>query len=259
MANTATSRRGEFPRLRQARRGLRRDRHALRGPRRRSSPTSSGPIRDAGPRVRRRASDARGEHLPDDPRRAGCPGDGGVRGLRYSSAVERPRRRSSRFRWGRLDARREVTIMGEAWHQRSRSASRSSKRRPALRTGRKARAVDPSSKTSRGRADTDRRACFARPWLQHRHADGRADRRRSGSPRVTLTVDGALHPIDQVTKQLHKLINVFEDPRTSSRRTPWRAELALFQGVRGRRPARRADADRRDLPRQGRRRDESER
>src|ERR1700730_9986973 len=25
--------------------------------------------------------------------------------------------------------------------------------------------------------------------------------------RVTLTVDGALHPIDQVTKQLHKLIN----------------------------------------------------
>ena len=26
--------------------------------------------------------------------------------------------------------------------------------------------------------------------------------------RVTLTVDGAVHPIDQVTKQLHKLINV---------------------------------------------------
>ena len=26
--------------------------------------------------------------------------------------------------------------------------------------------------------------------------------------RVTLTVDGALHPIDQVTKQLHKLVNV---------------------------------------------------
>src|ERR1700733_13914025 len=28
--------------------------------------------------------------------------------------------------------------------------------------------------------------------------------------RVTLTVDGALHPIDQVTKQLHKLINVLK-------------------------------------------------
>src|SRR5438046_3354266 len=28
--------------------------------------------------------------------------------------------------------------------------------------------------------------------------------------RVTLTVDGALHPIDQVTKQLHKLVNVLK-------------------------------------------------
>src|ERR1700751_5219457 len=26
--------------------------------------------------------------------------------------------------------------------------------------------------------------------------------------RITLTLDGALHPIDQVTKQLHKLVNV---------------------------------------------------
>ena len=26
--------------------------------------------------------------------------------------------------------------------------------------------------------------------------------------RVTLTLDGAVHPIDQVTKQLHKLVNV---------------------------------------------------
>src|SRR4051795_2843015 len=28
--------------------------------------------------------------------------------------------------------------------------------------------------------------------------------------RITLTVDGAAHPIDQVTKQLHKLINVLK-------------------------------------------------
>ncbi len=39
--------------------------------------------------------------------------------------------------------------------------------------------------------------------------------------RVTLTVDGALHPIDQVTKQLHKLINVLRSatwsPATRSR------------------------------------------
>src|SRR5436309_13590512 len=28
--------------------------------------------------------------------------------------------------------------------------------------------------------------------------------------RITLTLDGALHPIDQVTKQLHKLVNVIK-------------------------------------------------
>src|SRR2546430_5326497 len=28
--------------------------------------------------------------------------------------------------------------------------------------------------------------------------------------RITMTVDGAKHPIDQVTKQLHKLINVLK-------------------------------------------------
>src|SRR3978361_1738473 len=28
--------------------------------------------------------------------------------------------------------------------------------------------------------------------------------------RMTLTLDGALHPIDQVTKQLHKLVNVLK-------------------------------------------------
>ncbi len=46
--------------------------------------------------------------------------------------------------------------------------------------------------------------------------------------RVTLTVDGALHPIDQVTKQLHKLINVIKirdlDPTDTVAR-----ELALFK------------------------------
>jgi acetolactate synthase-1/3 small subunit len=46
--------------------------------------------------------------------------------------------------------------------------------------------------------------------------------------RVTLTVDGAVHPIDQVTKQLHKLINVIKirdlEPATTVQR-----ELALFK------------------------------
>ena len=46
--------------------------------------------------------------------------------------------------------------------------------------------------------------------------------------RITLTVDGALHPIDQVTKQLHKLVNVIKirdlEPGDSLAR-----ELALFK------------------------------
>jgi acetolactate synthase I/III small subunit len=46
--------------------------------------------------------------------------------------------------------------------------------------------------------------------------------------RMTLTLDGAVHPIDQVTKQLHKLVNVLkirdlEPGETLSR------ELALFK------------------------------
>jgi acetolactate synthase I/III small subunit len=46
--------------------------------------------------------------------------------------------------------------------------------------------------------------------------------------RVTLTVDGAKHPIDQVTKQLHKLVNVIKirdmDPEQTIAR-----ELAMFK------------------------------
>jgi acetolactate synthase I/III small subunit len=46
--------------------------------------------------------------------------------------------------------------------------------------------------------------------------------------RVTLTVDGALHPIDQVTKQLHKLINVLKIRDLEPNDTVAR-ELALFK------------------------------
>ncbi len=46
--------------------------------------------------------------------------------------------------------------------------------------------------------------------------------------RITLTVDGAVHPIDQVTKQLHKLVNVIKirdmDPDATVSR-----EMALFR------------------------------
>ncbi|HST55348.1 MAG TPA: acetolactate synthase small subunit [Solirubrobacteraceae bacterium] len=46
--------------------------------------------------------------------------------------------------------------------------------------------------------------------------------------RVTLTVDGAVHPIDQVTKQLHKLINVLKIRDLEPTDTVAR-ELALFK------------------------------
>ena len=46
--------------------------------------------------------------------------------------------------------------------------------------------------------------------------------------RVTLTVDGALHPIDQVTKQLHKLVNVLNIRDLEPNETVAR-ELALFK------------------------------
>lgn len=46
--------------------------------------------------------------------------------------------------------------------------------------------------------------------------------------RVTLTVDGALHPIDQVTKQLHKLINVLKIRDLEPSDTVSR-ELAMFK------------------------------
>ena len=50
----------------------------------------------------------------------------------------------------------------------------------------------------------------------------------SSISRITLTVDGAAHPIDQVTKQLHKLVNVIKirdlEPDEAVAR-----ELALFK------------------------------
>ena len=46
--------------------------------------------------------------------------------------------------------------------------------------------------------------------------------------RMTLTVDGAMHPIDQVTKQLHKLINVLKIKDLEPADTVAR-ELALFK------------------------------
>jgi acetolactate synthase I/III small subunit len=46
--------------------------------------------------------------------------------------------------------------------------------------------------------------------------------------RITLTLDGAKHPIDQVTKQLHKLVNVLKIRDLEPEDTLAR-ELALFK------------------------------
>jgi len=46
--------------------------------------------------------------------------------------------------------------------------------------------------------------------------------------RITLTLDGAVHPIDQVTKQLHKLVNVLKIRDLEPDETLAR-ELALFK------------------------------
>lgn len=46
--------------------------------------------------------------------------------------------------------------------------------------------------------------------------------------RITLTVDGAVHPIDQVTKQLHKLVNVIKIRDMEPERTIVR-EMAVFK------------------------------
>src|SRR4029450_5272659 len=45
---------------------------------------------------------------------------------------------------------------------------------------------------------------------------------------ITLTLDGAMHPIDQVTKQLHKLVNVIKIRDLEPSETVAR-ELALFK------------------------------
>src|SRR5919198_1144348 len=46
--------------------------------------------------------------------------------------------------------------------------------------------------------------------------------------RITLTLDGAAHPIDQVTKQLHKLVNVIKIRDLEPKDTIAR-EMALFK------------------------------
>ena len=69
--------------------------------------------------------------------------------------------------------------------------------------------------------------------------------------RMTITLDGAVHPIDQVTKQLHKLVNVLKIRDLEPEETLAR-ELALFKVSADGAGRDRGDADLRDLPGQDR-------
>ncbi len=147
------------------------------------------------PRARRRARHARGEHLPDDPCRAGRTRDGGV-----SAPMGEP-------------GTKEPLSLEEL------EASTN------MRTGRKhvlSILVENKSGVLTRIAGLFARRGFNIDTLTVGPTE---DEQVS---RVTLTVDGALHPIDQVTKQLHKLINVLKIRDLEPADTVAR-ELALFK------------------------------
>ncbi len=184
-------RHGQLPRLRQARRGVRRDRHALRG---QAHARRGHEARDRhrGPRARGRARHARGEHLPDDPRG--------------------PRRA------------RDGRLMGEPGTKETLSLEEL-EAAANLRTGRKhtlSILVENKSGVLTRIAGLFARRGFNIDTLTVGPTE---DEQIS---RVTLTVDGALHPIDQVTKQLHKLVNVLKIRDLEPGDTVAR-ELALFK------------------------------
>ena len=176
--------------------------------------------RPTGPVRRRRARHARGEHVPDDPRRPGRAGHGGL------SAMGEPGTKE-------LLSLEELEAAGEPAH------------------GAQAHPVDPRGEQA-GRADAHRRPVrAARRSTSTRSPSARPT--TSTISRITLTLDGALHPIDQVTKQLHKLVNVLKIRDLEPEETVAR-ELALFKVAAD--GAQRAEVMQivRDLPRQGRRR-----
>ena len=115
--------------------------------------------------------------------------------------------------------------MGEPGDQGAAQPRRSSRRPTSLRTGRKhvlSILVENKSGVLTRIAGLFARRGFNIDTLTVGPTD---DEQIS---RVTLTVDGALHPIDQVTKQLHKLINVLKIRDLEPADTVAR-ELALFK------------------------------
>src|SRR5437588_8926245 len=180
-------------RLRQARRGLRSHRHAARGQghaRRRDE----GGARHRRPGASRCPCHARGEHVSDDP----C----GSAGEEYG----------------------RVSVVGEPGTKEVLSLDEL-EAAGGLRTGRKH--ILSILVENKPGVLTRIAGLFARRGFNiDTLAVGPTDDETFS--RITLTLDGALHPIDQVTKQLHKLVNVLKIRDLEPEETLAR-ELALFK------------------------------
>ena len=127
----------------------------------------------------------------------------------------------------RAPAPPRATWWASAWAARDQGAAQPRGARgggePAHRT--QAHPLDPGGEQAR-RPDADRGLFARRGFNIDTLAVGPTD--DESLSRITLTVDGAMHPIDQVTKQLHKLVNVLKirdlEPDEAVAR-----EMALFK------------------------------
>ena len=180
---------GAEPRLGEARRGVRRHGHARRGKAELEEMMRKALETDGPVLVDVRVTPG-GELLPDDPRRRRGPGHGGLM---------------------------------EAGNARARQARGPAGRRRADRP--QARALDPGREQPGVLARIA--GLFARRGFNiDTLAVGPTD--DPSISRITLTLDGAVHPIDQVTKQLHKLVNVLKIRDMEPEETIAR-EMALFK------------------------------
>ena len=180
---------GAEPRLGEAGRGLRRDRPALRGLwRARADDGDGAGNRRAGPA--RRARLAGGELLPDDPGRGRGKGHGGLMEAGTPELVKLEDLRVP----GQLSGRKHILsiLVENKPGVLARIAGLFSRRGFNIDT----LAVGPTDDPS--------------------------------ISRITLTLDGAVHPIDQVTKQLHKLVNVLKIRDMEPEETVAR-EMAMFK------------------------------
>ena len=186
---------GRQPRLGEAGRGLRRDRPALRELRRPRGDDGQG-AGDRRPGPARRPRRPGGELLPDDPAGPGRPrhGRGAEGGALMEAGTPQLVKLEDLHLPGQLSGRKHILsiLVENKPGVLARIAGLFSRRGFNIDT----LAVGPTDDPS--------------------------------ISRVTLTLDGAVHPIDQVTKQLHKLVNVLKIRDMEPEETVAR-EMALFK------------------------------